>query len=102
MSDIKRETIKLALEHATTQLSKCQVELLTLEQLIERFGIDQAINPATSHLLHAGAVAKKSMRQHNEMMLEFLRAEIKKYQAILDEIGAAWNKANDGRWRNVS
>tara|TARA_R110002110_G_scaffold39983_1_gene128349 strand:+ start:225 stop:527 length:303 start_codon:yes stop_codon:yes gene_type:complete len=93
MSDIKRETIKIALEHAANKLSKCQVELLTLEQLIERFGINQAINPATSHLLRAGAVTKNSVRQHNEKMQELLKADIKRYQAILDEIGAAWNDA---------
>ena len=86
-NELARVACQSALEQAQKRLATAQSELLQLEQLIERFGIDNALPTGT--YMRAG-FTQADLRASNERALKALPESIERYSAILTQLGARY------------
>jgi hypothetical protein len=86
-NELARVAVQSALEQAQTSLATAQSELLQLEHLIARFGIDNALMPGA--YLPTG-YTQADLQRYNEQELERLPQLIERYQTILTQLGARY------------
>ena len=91
-NELARVACQAALEQAQKRLATAQSELLQLEQLIERFGIDNALPTGT--YMRAG-YTQADLRASNERALKALPESIEQYSAILAQLGARYAAERD-------
>ena len=91
-NELARVACQAALEQAQKRLATAQSELLTLEQLIARFGIDNALMPGA--YLRTG-YTQADLKRYNEQELERLPKLIERYSTILTQLGTRYAAERD-------
>jgi hypothetical protein len=91
-NELARVACQAALEQAQKRLATAQSELLKLEQLIARFGIDNALMPGA--YLPTG-YTQADLRAYNERALKSLPDSIERYSTILTQLGARYADEKD-------